>query len=90
MNLYIALFRDGIPEELEEQADQLIEGESYRLTDDALLLQTWMDSIRDVREALEMGKSRAGVVFLLGGSYSGHFNKSLWKWLRTNREAALA
>ena len=88
MHLFAAFFRDSIPADFEEKIGDLSTGEPYRLSDTLLLFQSPVDNPQFLREALQIGESKAGVVLKLNGSYSGHFSRSLWEWLREARPVA--
>jgi hypothetical protein len=85
VHLFAAFFQGGIPSDFVEKAGSLSTGEPYRLSDNILLFQSYVDNPQYLRDPLGIDASTTGVLFKLNGSYSGYFSQSLWDWLKEAR-----
>lgn len=91
MSLFIAIFREPTASSVIEEVRSEFNGDTYLLTDYAVLIRCSVDDPRDLSRHFGMvtGKEEEpvpGVVFKLNGSHGGYFSRSLWPWLRENLE----
>ncbi len=94
MYFYIAVCEEPITDDMFEKANQLCSKEAYRLTDNALLLQSHISDPGVFVPAFRLDDSfgddsNIGVVLKLNGSYMGYHHSKLWDWLDAIKEAAV-